>query len=191
MNLFKLIKDNVEKLCIWSIKVEGDELVFYIYDVIGGFFGGVNVQEVVEVLDEYFYVISIYVWINSSGGDVFDGVVIGDVFKCYFVQVYVYIDGLVVFVVIGVVMVVDWVEIVEGGMFMIYNVWIIVMGNCYEMIVIVILLGKVDVDINKIYVKKIGVSMEQIIEWMDVEIWFIVEEVKEVGFVDVIVDEEV
>jgi len=190
MNLLKLIKDNAEKPRTWSIKAEGDELVLYIYDVIGGFFGGVNAQEVAEALDEHPNATSIHVRINSPGGDVFDGVAIGDALKRHPAQVYAHIDGLAASAATGVAMAADWVEIAEGGMFMIHNAWTIVMGNRHEMTATATLLGKVDADINKTYAKKTGASTEQITEWMDAETWFTAEEAKVVGFVDAIADEE-
>ena len=189
INLLKLIQDNKSKSGGWSLKAQGDELVLYIYDVIGGFFGGVDAQEISMALDEHPNAASIHVRINSPGGDVFDGVAIASALRRHGAKVYAHIDGLAASAATGVAMAADEVEIAEGGMFMIHNAWTLVIGNRHDLTATHDLLAKVDADINKTYAKRTGATTDQVTEWMDAETWFTAEEAKAAGFVDTIAEE--
>lgn len=85
-------------------------------------------------------------------------------------------------------MVCDEVEISQGVGFMIYNVWMVVIGNKVDMIKIGELLVKIDIGLVGDYICCIGKNEVQIVQWMDEEIWFMVDEVKEYGFVDCVVE---
>ena len=186
--LLKLVQDNLKAEKKFEIRAEGDTPEIFLYDAIGDWYG-ISAEAFVKALAQ-FDGQDVLLRINSPGGDVFDGVAIGDALRRHPAQVYAHIDGLAASAATGVAMAADWVEIAEGGMFMIHNAWTIVMGNRHEMTATAALLGKVDGDINKTYAKKTGASTEQITEWMDAETWFTAEEAKEAGFVDAIADEE-
>lgn len=154
-----------------------------IYDDIG--FWGIIVKVFVNELDVVVKdVDEIFVVVNFGGGDVFDGFVIYNVLCCYSGKVIVCVDGIVVLVVLFVVMVGDIIVMLENVMMMIYNVWIIVVGDVVQMCKIVELFDKMCDGIVVVYCNKCGLIDDEIVVMMDVEMWMMVVEVKECGFVD-------
>lgn len=114
----------------------------------------------------------VIVEVNSSGGDFFEGVVIYNMFRVYFYKVMVKILGFVVFVVLVIVMVGDEIEIGKVGFVMIYNVWGVVIGNCYDFVEVVIMIELFDDVMVIVYFECFGVEKIKVVEWMDNEIWF-------------------
>lgn len=188
MNLLQLLKDNADKPRSWSIKDEVEEFTLYIYDVIGGMWGGVDAQEVAVALAAS-TASTIHVRINSPGGDVFDAVAIGNALRQHPANVVAHIDGLAASAATSISLAADRVEIADGGMYMIHNAWTLAMGNRHDMLDTASLLEKVDGNIRKGYSAKTGADDEQVAAWMDAETWFTAQEAKDAGFVDEVVGE--
>lgn len=189
MNLLQLIKDNAEKPRSWSIKSAEGEATLYIYDVIGGMFGGVDAEEVARDLAAT-EASTIHVRINSPGGDVFDAVAISTALRQHPANVVAHIDGLAASAATTISTAADRVEISDGGMYMIHNAWTLAIGNRHDLLDTAGLLEKVDGNIQRAYAERTGASTEQIGEWMDAETWFTADEAVEAGFADEVVSGE-
>lgn len=166
----------------------------YVYDVIGeGFFGGgISAKAVAEVLDGMKDSKSLNVYINSPGGDVFDGVAIHNLIKRFEGKKTVYIDGLAASAASVIAMAGDEIIANKNSSMMIHDAWGFVMGNAAEM-------RKAADDLEKItegavlnsYLRT-GQSKDQLRAWMASETWFNADEMFSYKFVDTIegADEE-
>lgn len=186
MNLLKLLKDNNEKPRSWALKAEGDDATLYVYDVIGGAWGGVDAEVVVRSLAAS-TASTIHVRINSPGGDVFDAVAIANALRAHPATVVAHIDGLAASAATSISLACDRVEIAQDGMYMIHNAWTLAMGNRHDMLDVATLLEKVDGNIARGYAGKTGSDIDQVQAWMDGETWFTADEAKAAGFVDEII----
>lgn len=189
MNLLQLIKDNAAKPRSWSITAAGEEATLYVYDVIGGMFGGVDAEEVARELAAT-RADTLHVRINSPGGDVFDAVAIATAIRQHPANVIAHIDGLAASAATSIATAADQVEMSDGGMYMIHNAWTLAIGNRHDMLDTASLLEKVDGNIQRGYAERTGASIEQVAEWMDAETWFTADEAQEAGFVDEVVSGE-
>lgn len=168
-----------EEICI---------VLFYVYGMIGSnewwddvvFFSFVCELDIFDV-DE------IIMYVNLFGGIVDDGVVIMNVFVWNKVKVMVFVDGFVVFVVMIVIFGVDEIVMGVGLCLMIYDVWLIVWGQVFVLQKVVECFDKLLQIFVGLYVQCVGGDVEQWWVVMEVEIWYMVEEVVEVGFVDCVV----
>lgn len=186
MNLLQLLKDNADKPRSWSLKAEGEDATLYVYDVIGGLWGGVDAEEVARALAAT-TASTIHVRINSPGGDVFEARAITTALRQHQAEIIVHIDGWAASAATTIATAGDRVEIAQGGMYMIHNAWTLAMGNRHDMLDTAGLLEKVDAAILQDYAARTGATPEQIAQWMDDETWFSAEEAVEHGFADELV----
>lgn len=183
MKLMQLFLDNVTAPRSARIEQAGREATVYIYDVIGGDWGGVGARDFVPQLVAL-DVDTIHLRINSPGGDVFEGRTIATALAQHPAKVIAHIDGQAASAATYVALAADEVEIAEGGFFMIHNAWTIAIGNADEFIATADLLRKVDASIVADYQRKTGKSPEELSAMMAATTWFTAEEAVENGFVD-------
>src|SRR5699024_9441941 len=127
-NFLQLLRDNEAKPSAFEVKAAFNAATIYVYDVIGGFFGGVDAEDFareVAALD----VDTIHLRINSPGGDVFDARAMQTALRGHRAHVIAHIDGLAASAASGIAMAADEIEIAEGGFLMIHNAWTLAMGN--------------------------------------------------------------
>lgn len=182
-SLLQLLVDNAARPRQWSVQQNGDEATLYVYDVIGGLFGGVDAEAVARELAGI-TASTIRVRINSPGGDVFDGRAIANALRQHPATVIAQVDGLAASAATGIAMAADRVEMAPGSFFMIHNAWSLAIGDRNDMLALAELLEKVDGEIRADYAARTGASIEQITEWMDAETWFTAEEAQANGFAD-------
>lgn len=187
MNLLKLIKDNAERPRSWSIKQEGDDATVYVYDVIGGLWGGVDAETFVRDVNKI-EAKTINVRINSPGGDVFDARAMATALRNHSANVNAFIDGWAASAATTLAMAADRIEIASGGFFMIHNAWTFMLGNRHELLEMAAVLEKIDQAIAADYIKRTGAESKQVAEWMDAETWFSADEALEHGFVDAVME---
>lgn len=169
-----------------NLRVENSddkEATVYIYDVIGGWYGGVDAQAFAQLLSAI-TADTIHVRINSPGGDVFDGRAIATALKAHHAKVIAHIDGLAASSASWIALAADEVKIAQGAFFMIHNAWTTVMGDKRDMNDSAKLLEKIDGSFVKDYAKRTGQKESQIVEWMDAETWFTADEAVKYGFAD-------
>jgi ATP-dependent Clp protease protease subunit len=158
----------------------------WIYDDIGeGWFGGFSAKDFAEEIKKLGKVDILNIFLNSAGGDVFDGVAIYNILKRNRAKVIVEIDGLAASIASLIAMAGDEIRMAENAMMMIHDPWGMVVGTAKEM-------RKAADDMDKIkensiiiaYVTQTGMDEKEISKLMDAETWMGAEEAKEHGFID-------
>jgi ATP-dependent Clp protease protease subunit len=117
----------------FKIRNAGKAVEIYLYDVIGGWLGGVTPQMVSDALKDAGKVETINLRINSPGGDVFDGVAIYNQLKRHPAQKVVDIDGLCGSIATIIAMAGDRVRMAQNAMFMVHEPSSWADGNAEDM----------------------------------------------------------
>lgn len=132
---------------------------------------------------------NITVRINSGGGDVFTGHTIYNMIKQTNKHVKVVVNGLAASIASVIAMAGDVIEMPANSMIMIHNPSTYQGGTSDDMRKTADTLDKVAETIKAVYIKRTGLSDEEITEMMNNETWMTAQEAKEKGFCDVITDE--
>lgn len=172
----------------FNFKNELESATLNIYDNIDSTFG-VNVNDVEEELKNANNK-PLNIYINSNGGEVFEGFAIYNVIKRYSGQKTVYIDGLAASIASVIAMAGDKVIMNKASMLMIHNASGGCYGNAEEMKKVVDALEQINSVIKDIYVAKTGLSIEKLTELMDNETFLTPTECLDYGFCDEIVEDE-
>lgn len=167
---------------------EGD---IYIYDAIGGgmFGGGIAPKQIADAIDGFTKegVKALNIYLNSPGGDVFDGVAMFNCIVRFGGKKVVHVDGLAASAASLVAMAGDEIITAPNAMWMIHNAWGFAIGNAEEMRAQADLLEKVSNEaLLDTYAKRCGekCSKEDIKQMMAAETWMNAEEALTYGFTD-------
>lgn len=162
----------------------------YIYnDIGGGFFGGISVQDVADSLKALGPVDTLDVFVNSPGGDVFEGIAIYNQLKRLSAKKTVYIDGIAASIASVICMAGDVIKCASNAMMMIHNPYGMCMGTSEDMRATADVLDQVRSTLIDTYAARTGADKAKISDWMDNETWWKASDAKECGFVDEVVDE--
>lgn len=175
----------------FDFKNESESCSLKIYDTIGsdGWGNGITVDSIEnELKDTNGKPLNIY--INSNGGEVFEGFAIYNILKRYGGYKTVYIDGLAASIASVIALCGNKVVMNKASMMMIHNASGFCMGNAEEMKKVVNALEQINEVIRDIYKSKTNLSEEQIKDLMDNETFMTANECLEYGFADEIVEEE-
>ena len=172
----------------FNFKNELESATLNIYDNIDSWCG-VNAKDVEEELKNANNK-PLNIYINSNGGEVFEGFAIYNVIKRYGGQKTVYIDGLAASIASVIAMAGDKVVMNKASMLMIHNASGGCYGNAEEMKKVVEALEQINSVIKDIYVAKTGLSVEKLTELMDNETFMTPSECLEYGFCDEVLEEE-
>lgn len=156
------------------------------YDVIGGWYGGVDSAAFAKDLAAL-DVATINLHINSPGGDVFEARAMVTALRAHKARVVATVDGLAASAASYVMLAADEVQISEGAFVMVHNAWGVSVGNKKDHAEMAGLLAKIDDSIVAEYLAKTGKSEADIRAWMDAETWFSAAEAQAAGLVDVVV----
>lgn len=182
-NLIKLFQANADKPRNVRVENAGKEATVYIYDVIGGWYGGVEAQQFVQQIAALDADV-IHVRINSPGGDVFDGRAIATALQETKARVIAYVDGMAASSASWIALAADEVVMAEGAFFMIHNSWTMNIGDKHTMNDTAKLLDKIDASFVADYAKRTKQPESQIVDWMNAETWFSAAEAVKYGFAD-------
>ena len=175
----KVVKNTKEKTAdIW------------IYQDIGeGWFDGFSAKQFADEVKKLGKVDRINVYINSPGGDVFDGVAIYNILLRNRARVIVEIDALAASIASVIAMAGDEIHMAENAIMMIHNPWGFAIGDVNDFAKIIEELNKVkDSSIMPAYQKQSGMDDKKLSKLMDEETWMSAAEAKEYGFIDEITD---
>lgn len=170
-----------------------DELDIYIYDQIGDYWGdSYSAKDLLEdIKAESFNKINLY--INSPGGDVFDGVAIYNIFQRVKsdknIKVDVHIDGMAASIASIIAMVGDKIYMPANSMIMIHNPWTYTTGNAIELRKTAEELDKICDSMKTIYLKRFNQTDEKLTELLDSETWLTADEALEYGLCDEVLEE--
>lgn len=184
MKILQLLRDNASReKRPTSLVRNGAEASLYIYDVIDPWWG-VSATAVVEALAQVADAELLNVYINSPGGDVFEGRAIMAALRRFSGRTVAHIDSLCASAATSIALACNEVEMADGAFFMIHNASGLVWGDKTDMRETADLLEKVEGSIVDDYTKKTGKDAADVIAWMDAETWFNAAEALEHGFVD-------
>jgi ATP-dependent Clp protease, protease subunit len=156
-----------------------------IYDVIGDYWGeGVTAKRIAAALRSIGSDKDVTVYVNSPGGDLFEGFAIYNLLREHKGRVTVKVIGLAASAASYIAMAGDVVEIARAGFLMIHNTWVVAIGNRNDLEGIAEQLKPFDAAMADIYSVHTGISTEQIVEMMDAETWIGGAEAVDQGFAD-------
>jgi ATP-dependent protease ClpP protease subunit len=160
--------------------------VITIFDIIGEDFwsgGGVTAKKVSAQLraigDR-----PVEVQINSPGGDVFEGIAIYNVLREHPQAITVKVMGMAASAASIIAMAGDNIEIGAASFMMVHNVWVVAMGNRYDMRETADFLEPFDQALVDVYAARTGQDAKLIAKWMDAETYMSGTTAIERGFAD-------
>lgn len=173
-------------------KAKDDTGDLYIYELIGGGFwsSGITAKQVTEALDKMKDIKTLNVYINSEGGDVFEGKAIYNAIKRHSARKVVHVDGIAASAATLVAMAGDEIRTAANATWMIHEVWTVAMGNASELRAAADVLEKENGSLADTYVRRTGNSAEQVREWMAAETWMNAQEALDRKFTDKITEDE-
>lgn len=180
-NWFKvLVKANVGEIYIYGVI---EDMVFWGDEVTPTY--------IKEELDKLKDVDSIMLYVNSPGGSVFAGVAIYNELKRFNKPITSYIDGVAASIASLIVLAADKVVMPFNAMMMIHNPWTCVCGDASELRDIAERLDKVTESVLiETYRVKTGITKAKLKKMLDDETWLSAEEAVELGFADVLEEEQ-
>ncbi|MBQ0166099.1 MAG: Clp protease ClpP [Treponema sp.] len=134
----------------------------------------------------------IKLYINSYGGDVFEGTAIYNQLRRHPAHKTVYVDGFACSIASVIAMAGDKVVMPRNTMMMIHNMWMYAMGNAAELRKAADDLDTINAAGRQAYLQKAGdkLSEDKLIEMMDAETWLTAEDCIELGFADEYAEED-
>lgn len=181
-NLLQLAIQNREHPPVIRCEAGGDIANIYMKGVISSEYGvSANaLREAMASADGK----KVNLYVNSPGGDVFEGREMQGVIAAYSGEVTAIIQGVAASAATFVTMAAKHVHMVRGSRYMIHNGWTLAMGDKRVMAEMGALLAGFDNELAAEYAAKTGVEQSKIISWMDAETWFTSEQALEHGFID-------
>lgn len=159
------------------------EASLYIYDVIDSYWG-VSAVNVIDALTQAGDAEVLHVYINSPGGDVFEGRAIMAALARFQGKTIAHIDSLCASAATSIALACSEVEMSDGAFFMIHNASCLAWGDKGALREQANVLEKIEGAIVADYTAKTGKGEEEIVAMMDAETWFSAAEALENGFVD-------
>jgi ATP-dependent protease ClpP protease subunit len=159
------------------------EASLYIYDVIDPYWG-VSALNVIDAIKQAGDASVLNVYINSPGGDVFEGRAIMAELQRFAGKTIAHIDSLCASAATSIALACSEVSMSDGAFFMIHNASGLAWGDKTAMRETADLLEKVEGSIITDYTNKTGKDAAEIVAWMDAETWFTAKEALDNGFID-------
>lgn len=173
-----------------------DEADLYLYIEIASWGGGYaahSAQSFKREMDALGGIKTLNIYINSPGGDVFEGNAIYNMLarKAKTCQLNVYIDGLAASIA-SVIAMAGKVHMPSNAMMMIHNAWCITYGNAKDLRDTANALDKIDVSLRQSYLSKAGDKLddETLVDLMDNETWLTAQECLDYGLCDEVIGEK-
>ena len=175
----------------YAFKDEAEALSIKIYDEIGddGWGGGITTETINEQLQNANDK-PLNIYINSYGGEVFEGFAIYNTLKNYKGYKTVYVDGIAASIASVIAMCGNKVVMNKASMLMIHNASGLAYGNADEMKKVVNALEQINEVIRGVYMAKTGMDEDTIKNLMDNETYLKPQEALDYGFIDEILEEE-
>lgn len=132
----------------------------------------------------------INLYINSEGGDVFEGTAIANMLRRHSAKINVTVDGFACSVASVIAMAGDTISMPRNAVMMIHNMWTWTAGNANELREVADTLDKLMASNRTIYLDKAGEKLteDKLIEMLDAETYLSAEECLEYGLCDQILD---
>ncbi|ERI10899.1 head maturation protease, ClpP-related [Aneurinibacillus aneurinilyticus] len=176
----------------WEFKNKtDDEADLYLYIEIASWGGGYyahSAKSFKQELDNLGDIKTLNVFVNSPGGDVFEGVAIYNMLKRHKAHVNVHVDGLAASIASVIAMAADTIYMPSNAMMMIHNAWMFTAGDSNDLREAADMLDKVNTSIRQSYLDKAGdaITEEDLTALMDKESWLTAQECYDYGLCDVV-----
>lgn len=159
----------------------------YLYDEIGdGFFGGISPSMVADALNELKGCKTLDVYVNSPGGNVFDGKAIYAQIKRFDARKIVHVDGLAASIASVICMAGDEIRMSKGAEMMIHQPFVVSAGTAEDFRKTADLLDQIEDTLVTTYCDRTKNDAAQVKAWMADETWMNADVAKERGFCDAI-----
>lgn len=163
----------------------GDAAEVWLYDEIG--FWGTTAQDFIDQL-KTITTSQINLYVNSPGGDVFDGLAIYQSLLSHPATVHVRVDGLAASAASFIAQAGDSVTVGANAMLMIHDAWGVCFGNAADMQAMGGLLDKISDNIAAIYSLRAGGTTAEWRQSMLAETWYTGAEAVDAGLADEVLD---
>lgn len=175
----------------YAFKDEAEALSIKIYDEIGddGWGGGITTETINEQLQNANDK-PLNIYINSYGGEVFEGFAIYNMLKNYKGFKTVYVDGIAASIASVIAMCGNKVVMNQASMLMVHNASGLAYGNAEEMKKVVNALEQINEVIREVYMARTGMDEATIKNLMDNETYLKSQDALSYGFIDEILEEE-
>lgn len=148
-----------------------------------------NLDELTALLKKNSNAATIDIYINSNGGDVFDGVAMMNVLKRHHAYKRVHIDGFACSIASVIAMCGNQIIMPKSSMMMVHNPWTVAVGNAKELRKIADDLDKINETIKNAYRSKMKIDDEKLVELMDNESYLTADECLEYGLCTKVVED--
>jgi ATP-dependent Clp protease protease subunit len=168
-------------------EMSGGRGALYIYDVIGEDWwtgGGVTAKSVQAALDGMKGATALDVYVNSPGGDIFEGKAIKAQLDRFPGEVVVHVDGIAASAATFIAMAGDRILTAPAATWMIHEVWAGAVGRASDMRAMADVLDMENGTFAETYAKRTGQSVEDVRAWMAAETWMTAADAKARGFTD-------
>jgi ATP-dependent Clp protease protease subunit len=131
---------------------------------------------------------TINLYINSPGGNVFEGVAIHNMLKRHKAKINVHVDALAASIASVIAMAGDTIHMPKNAMLMIHNPWTFTWGNAAELRKVADDLDRIGNSVKQTYLQKAGDKLieEKLQAMLDAETWLSADEAFEHGLCDVV-----
>lgn len=177
----------------WEFKaLSSNEADLYLYIEIADWGAGYSAHSAQSFKDELDYlgnIDTLNIYINSPGGDVFEGNAIYNMLKRKKCTKNVYVDGLAASIASVIAMAGDKIIMPSNSMLMIHNAWTYTVGNSKELRETADMLDKINTSIRQTYLDKSNgkIDEEDLTKLMDNETWLTAQEAYDYGLCDEVV----
>jgi ATP-dependent protease ClpP protease subunit len=155
----------------------------HLYGAIGGWWGDIDAASIVPAIRDL-DVDTIHVFVNSPGGDVYDGVAIRNALRQHSARVVVTVDGLAASAASFIAVAGDEVIMGENAELMIHDAWSIAIGNADDMRTVADDLDRLSNNIAGMYAAKAGGEPDAWRALMKAETWYSASEAVAAGLAD-------
>nr|WP_218057601.1 head maturation protease, ClpP-related [Gilliamella apicola] len=145
---------------------------------------GVTAKRIAAALRQIGHEQDVTVYINSPGGDMFEGFAIYNLLRNHGGKVTVKIIGIAASAASIIAMAGDDLQIARAGFLMIHNCWLHAVGNRHDLREVAETIEPFDLAMSDIYVIRSGLDKDLIISMMDKETYIVGNDAVKQGFAD-------
>jgi ATP-dependent protease ClpP protease subunit len=170
----------------WNVATDASDdrrASLHLYGVIGAYWDGIDASEVVPAI-RALDVDTIDLFVNSPGGNVYDGIAIRNALRQHSAHVVVTIDGLAASAASFIACAGDEVVMGENAEFMIHDAWGLSIGNAADMRTAADDLDRISDNIAAMYAAKAGGEASAWRDLMKAETWYTADEAVAAGLAD-------
>lgn len=168
---------------VFSLEEGGGTATLHLYGAIGVYWGGIDAATIVPAI-RALDVATLDVYINSPGGDVWDGIAIRNAIRQHPAHVTTHVDGLAASAASFIAVAGDEVIMSDNAQLMIHDAWTITLGNAEDLREAADTLDLISQNIADMYARKAGGDAADWRELMKAETWYSAREAVDAGLAD-------